>query len=245
MLPPIDVEIYELVKKDLREGVIINGFPSVGLVSSIVANYVVESLGLIQIGAMDSYYFPSVSLIRNWEPLSPVRIYGGEVNGKKIAAFVSEFPPPAPIVRSIAISMLDWAEEQRISMLITPEGIISENPSELNVYGVCSTQKGKSILPSYVKRFEEGVITGVSGVLLTEGKKRDFNVIALLAEAHKDFPDARAAAKIIEVINDILLDVRIDPKPLYEEAERIEKEISQIREAATTIRKTPKTYMYG
>ena len=239
------VEIYELVKMDLRGGIILNGFPSVGLVSSIVANYIVDSLNLNQIGVVDSPYFPSVSLIRNWEPLSPVRIYGGEVKEKKIAVFVSEFPLPSPIVKPMATAILDWVEEQRASLVISPEGVLTENPEELNVYGIGSTENAKNFLPDYVKKFEEGVITGVTGVLLTEGKKRDMNVIALLAEAHRDYPDARAAAKIIEVINDILLDIKIDPKPLYEEAEKIEKQISDIREQAAKIRKTPRGYMYG
>ncbi len=242
----MDLEIYELKKIDLRDGIVIDGFPSVGLVSSIVANYIIESLDLEQIAIVDSPYFPSVALVRNGVPLSPVRIYGGKVNDNmKIAVFVSEFQIPTSLLKSMGNLMLDWADEQRISTVITPEGIIQEEREDVNVYAVTSTDYAKKKIPKGVLEFGEGVITGVTGVLLTEGRKRDTDVIALLAEAHPNYPDARAAAKIVEVLNEIMQGVKIDPKPLYEEAEKIEKNLAQIREQAAKVKKVPKDYIYA
>ena len=60
-----DIRIFELKKTDLKGATVIDGFPSIGLVSSIVANYLVNALELEQIGIMDSSFFPSISLIRN------------------------------------------------------------------------------------------------------------------------------------------------------------------------------------
>ena len=71
------IQIYELRRMDLRGATVIDGFPSVGLVSSIVANYLINALNLVQIGIMDSVQFPTVSLVRDGEPMNPVRIYGG------------------------------------------------------------------------------------------------------------------------------------------------------------------------
>jgi len=79
-----------------------------------------------------------------------------------------------------------------------------------------------------VALFEEGVITGVAGVLLNEGRRRDFDVITLLSEARPDFPDARAAAKVIETIDRLLPHTPLDARPLYEEAERIENQLKSI-----------------
>ncbi len=243
----MELEIYELKKMDLRDGIVIDGFPSVGLVSSIVANYIIESLNLEQIGIVDSAYFPAVALIRNGLPHSPVRIYGGKVKDNlKMAVFVSEFQIPSAILKPLATLMLDWADEQKISTVITPEGLIQEEKKEkVEVYAVTSTKYAKEKLPNYVLDFTEGVITGVTGVLLTEGRKRGTDVIALLAEAHPDYPDARAAAKIVEVLNDIMQVVKIDPKPLYEEAEKIEKNLATIREQAAKVKKVPKDYIYA
>ena len=77
--------------------------------------------------------------------------------------------------------------------------------------------------------FSEGVISGVAGVLLNEGKRRGFNVISLLAETRTDYPDARAAAKVIEAIDEAVLNIGIDVEPLYKEAEDIEMKIKMMR----------------
>ncbi len=243
----MDLDIYELKKIDLRDGIVLDGFPSVGLVSSIVANYVIDFLHLEQIAIVDSNYFPAVALVRGWEPLSPVRVYGGtSPDGAKIAVFVSEFQVPQALIKPLATLILDWADEQKASLVITPEGLIGEERKErVDVYGIASTDYARQKIPEEVLKFEEGVITGVSGVLLTEGKKRGTDVIALLAEAHPNYPDARAAARIVEILNIIMGGEKIDPKPLYEEAEKIEKNIAQIREQAEKVKKVPKDYIYA
>ena len=45
-----DIVIYELEKMNLKGAVVIDGFPSVGLVSSIVANFLINTLKLEQVG---------------------------------------------------------------------------------------------------------------------------------------------------------------------------------------------------
>ena len=77
------------------------------------------------------------------------------------------------------------------------------------------------------------------------GRKRGTDVIALLAEAHPDYPDARAAARIVEILNEMMGEVKIDPQPLYQEAEKIEKNIAQLREQAAKVKKVPKDYIYA
>jgi len=46
------LSITELKRMNLKDATVIDGFPSVGLVSSIVANYIVNSLELEQIGIL-------------------------------------------------------------------------------------------------------------------------------------------------------------------------------------------------
>jgi len=117
------------------------------------------------------------------------------------------------------------------------------------VYGIGSTDRANEILKkNTVAIFEEGVITGVAGVLLNEGRKRDFDVITLLSEAHPDYPDARAAARAIEVIDKLLLHTELDARPLYEEAERIEMQLKNIHHQTEVAKKPsepPRPNMYG
>ncbi|HEV8594223.1 MAG TPA: PAC2 family protein [Thermoplasmata archaeon] len=251
------IQIYELRRMDLRGATVIDGFPSVGLVSSIVANYLINALSLVQIGIMDSPYFPTVALVRDGKPMNPVRIYAGakarEDNSDQLVVFISEFQPPPNLIKGIASTVLDWAQDQRCTQLLCPEGLIvdkdSDDPKGDVVFGIGSTDRANEILKKNgVALFEEGVITGVAGVLLNEGRKRDFDVITLLSEAHPDYPDARAAARVIEVIDKLLLRTELDAKPLYEEAERIENQLKSIHQQTDGVKKPAvkeRPSMYG
>ena len=50
-------------------------------------------------------------------------------------------------------------------------------------------------------------------------------MLCLVAQAHKDYPDARAAAKVIENINPLVPLMLLDTKPLREKARQIEAEV--------------------
>jgi uncharacterized protein len=248
---PDSVRIYEIKRVDVEGAIVIDGFPSVGLVSSIVANYLVDTLQMEQIGIVESAAFPTVSLVRNGIPQHPVRIYAGRPKSDragpgadKIVAFVSEFHPAPSIIVPLATAILDWAQEQRCSLLVSPEGLLVETPTgpprrhragldDVKVFGIASTRKARDLYidPNTIP-FTEGVITGIAGVLLNEGRRRGFDVLTFLAEAQADYPDARAAAKVIETINRILLHTPLDPVPLYAEAERIEQQLLQIQRRA-------------
>jgi len=250
-MAPDQVRIYEIKRVDVEGALVIDGFPSVGLVSSIVANYLIDTLEMEQIGIVESPAFPTVSLVRNGNPQHPVRIYAGRPpadragrGADKIVAFVSEFHPAPTIIHPLANTIIDWVQEQRCSLLVSPEGLVVESAggakssraprlNDVKVYGVASTRKARELYvePNMIP-FAEGVITGIAGVLLNEGRRRGFDVLTFLAEAQADYPDARAAAKVIETINRILLRTPLDPVPLYAEAERIEQQLLSIQRHA-------------
>jgi uncharacterized protein len=56
------------------------------------------------------------------------------------------------------------------------------------------------------------------------------DVLCLLAEAHSAYPDSRAAGNLLEKLDVMLPEIKIDPKPLYKEAEKIEKNIRKFME---------------
>jgi uncharacterized protein len=278
------IDIIEIKEKNIKGAYVIDGFPSVGLVGSIVANYMVSFLNLEQIAVVDSVYFPSISLIRDGIPLSPVRIYAGALGSKgqdKVVVFVSEFQPSPDILKPLAISMMDWVEDHKCKAVISPEGLLSKEESErieafakgaqaiedlaeyaispldkpaqekatTPVWGVGSTPNARAMLKQIeVRTFENGVIAGFAGLLLNEGVARDFDVITLLAEAHAEYPDARAAADIMTVIDRMLMHVELDLKPLLEEAALIEETLKEIHKRAATEEDSAKKrsgYMYG
>ena len=230
-----ELEIYIKVKEELRGAAVVEGFPSVGLVSTLAANYLVEQLRLPKLGCIHSRYLPVTSIIRNGEPNHPMRVYGD----KRIVVFLSEFRPPVQLVEPLVRSILDWTGEAGCGPIISAEGLpIAEGESQerINTYGVGSTPRVRTLLErNKIPTLKEGIITGISGVLLNEGARLDRDVLCIIADAHESYPDARAAAKIVEAIDALLPQIELDTRPLYEEAERMEAEIKR---ALKSVQKT-------
>ena len=75
----------------------------------------------------------------------------------------------------------------------------------------------------------------------------NIDVISILAEAHPNYPDAKAAAAAINVIS-LILDIDINVTPLYEESERIEKQLQKFHKQAkpmVSATRAPQPSMYG
>ena len=56
-------------------GTVIEAIPSVGLVSTIAATYMLTNLPVDQVCALDSEDFPPLSMVYKYRPKFPVRIY--------------------------------------------------------------------------------------------------------------------------------------------------------------------------
>lgn len=238
-----EVEIVELKKMDLRDAVIIDGFPSVGLVSSIVANYLIALLKMEYIAVMDSNLFPTVSLIRNSEPLGPARVYARpnlKPGEQQVVVFSTELQPSANLLRPLGTAMIDYAQQQRCRLIISAGGLIVEGDEdegdgsgEVAVYGIGSTDNAERLLSEAdSKPFTEGVISGTAGVLLNEGRRRGVDVVTLLAEARPNIADARAAALILSAIDQMIMHLSLNVEPLCKEAERLEAQLKVLHKDA-------------
>lgn len=240
-------EIMELRRIDFRNSILIDGFPSVGLVSSIVSNYLVNLLRLEYVGYMESPFFPSVTLIRNALPIAPTRLYaiGDAMKGdKQLALFTSELQPSQNIVRPLGQHIMQWAIENKCKLILSVGGLVIERDEnekgekadeadQVAVYGIASTRRANKYLDmTDVEPFVEGVITGTSGILLHEGKKRGFDVVVLLTEARQEVADAKAAALLMTAIDRMILKMNLDIEPLCIEAEKMEVQLSKLKHQA-------------
>ena len=231
--------IRKIAEYNLKDAVLIDGFPSVGLVGTIVANFLINTLKLKQIGVIDSHKFPSISIVKDGEPHNPMRLYAGDQicsdgTCNQVAVCVSEFTPPTEITKDLVKSLLDWSEENGCTKIISAEGfnVGQKQSGETNkIYGITSSEGSKKwVKDAKVQQFTYGTVGGITGALLNEGKIRKLNVLGLLAEVNDDSPDARAAAGVIKAIDELLLAIDLDPEPLLKEAENLEKEVQMVRE---------------
>ena len=83
----------------------------------------------------------------------------------------------------------------------------------------------KTFLDTGARPLEDGVIGGVSGALLIQALGRKVPVATLLvsAQAAEGLPDHRAGAALIETLDKLLPELKIDTGPLRKQAEQIER----------------------
>src|SRR3990170_2523860 len=87
-----DVEIRTFKDVDLRGGTVVAAFPSVGLVSTITTTYMISTMQMDQVCALESEDYPSLSMIYAKKPKFPARVYA--LRDLKLALFICEVPLP-------------------------------------------------------------------------------------------------------------------------------------------------------
>jgi uncharacterized protein len=127
------IEIKKLKKKDgnnkeinIKGGIVLDGFPSSsGLVNAIASECLIRSTGTDLVAFLDSPDFPPISVVNNYVPQYPVRIYINE--SLKVAFFISDIHIDKEIQRDVAKAILKWTRENECKLIISAQGILSSS----------------------------------------------------------------------------------------------------------------------
>ena len=227
-----DLRIVDTSGDSLKGAMMVVGFPTHGLVGSVAVSFLVHSLDMTAVGYMISEQFPPTVIMEEGVVSAPVRIYasktvcGIDQKCEQLVVAISDIQPPAEMLNDLGKVLLDWAEAKGISLVVAVEG----QPLEEEVTGdarvvAMVNRAAAPILGKYHLDPANGVVTGFAGGLLLSAIGRATPVLCVVAQAHKDYPDARAAAKVIETINPLVPMLVLDTKPLREKARQIELEV--------------------
>jgi len=241
----MEIDIFDLKDIDLRDATIIDGMPSVGLVSTIAANHLISTLNLDQIAVMDCDEFPPISVIYGGEPKHPARFYGSEELG--LVVMFSEFTASPRLARPIVRAVRSWAEWKGCKRVISLEGVpikSLDHREKPYVFGVGATEEERiRLLKSNIPQLQMGVISGTTGVFLNESRLSSLDAVALLVEAHPDMPDYLGAAALIDHLG-ILLKLDIDSKVLIGKGKEQQGYIEDLREEADRVTASGSMAMY-
>lgn len=264
---------------DTDGALVVSCFPSIGMVSSIVAHYLIERLELRLVGGVKSAGLPPVCLVENGAPLPPIRFYAGEpicnMEGcDKLVLIVSELQVPNELCLELSDALLEWSKRAKVGagVLIDAfprEGESGEEGGEdaivlggdeesggedgdeetPKLLGVGATAHVRQVLETMeIPLLQQGMLGGMTGVLLGEGRRRGLDMMAVLAEAQRNLPDARAAANVIAKLDQLLPAIKLDNEPLVREAERLEQHLMGIMSAqlgGATADGDDVSHMYG
>lgn len=220
---------------------VLSSFPSVGLAATVAAHYMVQTLKLPRTGIFSSAEVPSIAVVQGGRVNPAVRVYGRS----GLTLVLSEFPPMSSSVHALAEAILDGAEARGARAIVGLEGVmphpaVDENLelAEEQVWAVGSRSEDglvARLAAAGARPLEDGVLGGVSGALLVAGLSRKIPVAVLLvsAQANEGYPDHRAGAALIEVLDRFLPEIAIDTKPLRTQAELIEKALRAAMKSQT------------
>jgi len=95
---------------DIEDALVVCCFPSVGMVSSVVAHFLIDHLELEFVGGVAHPKLPAICLVQDGVPLPAIRAYAGQPICKiegcdKVLLLMSELIVPDPLVHEIVSSI--------------------------------------------------------------------------------------------------------------------------------------------
>lgn len=215
----MEIQLFEKPKKGAT---IIEGFPGFGLVSTIATEFLIDHLKAKLIGKIVTDKVQPLIAIHRGEVIEPFGIF---YSPKENIIFVRAISPVKDMEWELTESLLKFFDEIKAKEFISIEGISSDGkPPEPEAFYYSNQKMRSNKFESLkIKKLEEGIIMGVTASLLSKMPDTTF----IFAEAYADLPDSRAAAKVIEVL-DQYLGLKVDYRPLLKKAQVFESRIKDI-----------------
>lgn len=242
----MSIETHTYTELVLDDPVAIVGFPSVGLVSSIAANYIASQLKMPAIAGMNGPNIPPYCLIADGVAYPPIRFYGMKSRtktGRDLVVCTSEFAPKPEDCYEVGIAVLDVLRNLGCRQVICLEGIPRISDADHAVVcgsGIVSERMEKA---SGLPRMDNGMVKGTSGVILCESRPRGMTATTLMCPANPSIPDPGSAVEFLEPLSKMIRGLKINSKPLLAEAEEIRKKLEA--DQASVDREQTQNTLYG
>ncbi len=211
-----------VLTKKPKNVTIIEGFPGFGLIGTIAIEFLMDHLDTEKIGTIEMDEVPAMIAIHQNKVIEPVSLHYNKAYNMVLVHAIN-IGKNTGWKLSEMIEQL--AEELSAKEVVSLEGVGSPNPGNKIFY--YSTQNGAYTkkLSAIASPLSEGIVVGVTGALLAKNLK--VPIIAFFAEAQSGLPDSRAAAEIIKAL-DAYSGLKIDPKPLLQQAKMFEEKLKGI-----------------
>ena len=228
--------IKELTKVELKNPILVEGFPGLGMVGSIATKYLVKQLKAKKMGTLHSPHFPYHVIV---DKKGGARLLRGEFYFYKNETGENDFifltgDSQAQTIEGqfeVANSILDFAEKKNVKTVMTIGGYRNEVEGVPKVVAV-STNPAllERALKAKAISSEAGTpIVGTAGLLLGLAKFRKIDALCLLGETRGYLPDPKTAKSVIQVLGRIL-GISVDFKDLDEEIKRSKEILGRMQD---------------
>ncbi len=228
--------IKEKEKVKLKNPVLIEGLPGLGMVGRIATRYLAKELKAKKLAELYSPHFPYYVLVNK---RGNVRLLRGNFYLWKNQAGENDFilftgDSQAQTVEGqyeVASAILDYAEKHHVKTVVTVGGYRKEVEGTPKVIAASTSSDllKTAVQAEAVTSPAGNPIVGTAGLLLGLARFRKIDALCLLAETRGYLPDPKAAKSILKVMEK-MLKIEVDLSGLDGEIEKSEKLVGRMQE---------------
>ena len=228
-----DAVIKIIEKPKLKDSILIEGLPGIGLVGKIAVNHLLDELKAKKFAEIYSPYLPPQVLIQADGTIKLVNMELYYHKGKRhdLILLAGDFQGITPDSQyQISEKILDFSEKFNLKKIFTLGGLgtgsIVKSPQ---VFGATTSKKLVKEMKKYGVIFRgDGGIFGAAGLLIGLGGQRNYEGICLMGETHGQIIDARAAEAVLTTLTKIL-GIKIDMVKLKDKAKKTEEQMNRVK----------------
>ncbi len=229
-----EAEVHEIKDVKYNSPIIFAGFVGAGLVGPLSVGYIIENLGMHEIGYMRSKHLPPSTVFIQGRLRHPFRFYS--TDDGSICAIICEITLRMEGLYDIVSAILDWAERTGSNEIVILDGVASKDEHDQKAFCAAEEDLCRVMEDNNISMIPQGFITGIPGGLLNECLLRKIRGLTLLAKANHKVPDPLAAATIVEAVNRAY-EMDIDVSELKKEKEKIGVDFKELSDKYTEHRK--------
>lgn len=227
--------IKERVKVELKNPILIEGLPGLGLVGKIATRYLIKKLDAKKFAYLYSPHFPYFVLVNK---KGSVRLLRGtfyflrnQSGGNDLIFFTGD--SQAQTIEGqyeISDCILDFAKLHDVKMIVTVGGYRMEVKDKPKVIAAATNEEllNEALLARAVLSSMGNPIVGTAGLILGLSRFKKIDALCLLGETRGYLPDPKAAKSVLEVLK-TMLSLSIDLAGLDEEIEKADKMITRLQ----------------
>jgi len=228
--------IKEVTEIELKNPILVEGLPGLGMVGRITTRYLAKQLKAKKLAKLYSPHFPYYVLVNK---KGSVRLLSGEFYYWKNETGENDFllftgDSQAQTIEGqyeIASCILDFAERKNVKIVVTIGGFRKEVEEIPKVVAASTSPDllNKALQAEAIASPAGNPIVGTAGLLLGLARFKKIDAICLLGETRGYLPDPRAAKSVLEVLQRMLR-VKVDLSGLDKEIEKSKEIVERMLE---------------
>jgi len=226
--------IKELAEVKLKNPILVEGLPGLGLVGKIATRYLIKKLNAKKLAYLHSPHFPYFVLVSRKGSVRLLRgtfyFWKNQAGGNDLILFTGD--SQAQTIEGqyeIADCILDFAVSHNVKVIVTIGGYRMEVEDKPKIVAAATKQEllKEALQAGAVLSSMGSPIVGTAGLILGLARFKEIDALCLLSETRGYLPDPKAAKSVLEVLT-TMVGLSFDLAGLDEEIAKADKMVTRL-----------------